>query len=57
MTAKSMREDSGSYAAVDARNIQAVLSVLSASKSSRPSLLTREDAELLHQEQYEKQFF
>ena len=57
MTAKSMREDSGSYAAVDARNIQAVLSVLSTSKSSRSSLLTREDAELLHQEQYEKQFF
>ena len=54
MTAKSMRNDHGSYPAVDARNIQAVLSVLKGSASFRAKeILTREDAEMIEQEAYE----
>ena len=56
MTAKSMRQDDGEYAAVDARRIQAVMDALGASIRKKPSLLTREDDELLKQEQYEKPF-
>lgn len=55
MTAKSLRNDSGTYPAVDARNIQAVMNALRtyASASGQP-VLTREDAEMLEQEQYEQ---
>lgn len=55
MTAKSLRSDSGTYPAVDARNIQAVMTVLRtwASVSGQP-VLTREDAEMLEQEHYEQ---
>ncbi len=56
MTAKSMRFDDGEYAAVDSRNIQAVMDVLHAYIPKKPSLLTREDDELLKQELYEKPF-
>ena len=56
MTAKSMRQDDGEYAAVDARNIQAVMDALGASIPKKPTLLTREDDELMKQEQYEKPF-
>ena len=59
MSAKSMRNDCGEYAAVDARKIQAVLGVLNTMSSEHASVfktLTREDDELLKQEKYEKQF-
>ena len=54
MTAKSMRNDHGLYPAVDARNIQAVMSLLKGSSSPRSKdILTREDAEMIEQEAYE----
>ena len=54
MTAKSMRNDHGFYPAVDARNIQSVMSLLKGSASSRSrEILTREDAEMMEQEAYE----
>ena len=54
MTAKSDRNDSGFYPAVDARNIQAVYQKLQSKSPARNTVLTREDAELLREEQYEK---
>ena len=56
MTAKSDRHDSGSYPAVDARNIQAVYQKLFHNHETRSTLLTREDTELMREELYEKQF-
>ena len=54
MTAKSMRTDDGTYPAVDARNLQAVMDVLRVPAAKKSSLLTREDSELMVQESYEK---
>ncbi|MBQ8067210.1 MAG: copper homeostasis protein CutC [Solobacterium sp.] len=55
MTAKSLRNDSGTYPAVDARNIQAVMNVLrTCTSASGQPVLTREDAEMLEQEHYEQ---
>ncbi len=56
MTAKSMRHDHTEYAAVDARNIQAIMQALASFPAVHPSILTREDDELLKQELFEKKF-
>ena len=56
MSARSMREDCGSYAACDARRLQAVLDVLSSCHPPVKKILTREDAELMQEDVFERQF-
>lgn len=55
MTAKSMRMDTSAYAAVDAKNLNAVYRFLHHGTERRASILTGEDQAMLENDRYEEE--